>query len=261
MENKEPKITIITVCRNSEKFLAETINSIISQTYQNIEHIVIDGASTDSTLDIIKKYSAHIKNWISEADNGMYEAMNKGLDLASGDYILILNSDDLLANNNTIGDAVFLLGNDRPDYFYGNLIKFKEDKYRKVKLFPVTFKQLLFSTHLTFVPHPCFFISAKLNQLLGGYNSTYKNVSDYDYVLRALSEKRSRGRYLNMYISKFRLHEESTYITNAERIYKERMRVLTTYGYFNEPYFKRVFVYYSLWAYYKIINLGNYYKK
>ena len=261
METKGPKITIITVSRNSEKFLGETIESIINQSYRNIEYIVIDGASTDSTVDIIKRYSSNIDIWISEADTGMYDAMNKGLDRASGDYMLIINSDDLLVNKDTIKDVVEALGNDRPPYFYGNMIKFIGDKRRKVKLFPVTFTQLLLSTHCTFIHHSSFFISSKLNKALDGYDSAYKNVSDYDYILRALKTAKSKGKHLDTFVSKFRLHEQSTYITAEERIYNERQDILKKYGYFEQPYLKRMIVYYSSWIYYKMKNIGNSYKR
>ncbi len=254
------KITIITVCRNSETFLPETIESVINQTYKNIEYIVIDGASTDGTLEIIKQYSSNIDKWLSEADDGMYEAMNKGLKLASGDYILVLNSDDLLADNNTIKNVVNKIGNQRPDYFYGNMIKFEDGKYKKVKLFPVTFIQLLLSTHGTFACHPCFFISKKLNEVLGGYDSSYKNASDYDYILRALSATGGKGKHLDTFISKFRLHENNTYNTVEWRINEERRKILTQYGYFQQSHLKRLFYYYTLWIYYKIINIGHRYK-
>ena len=96
------KISIITVCRNSEQYLNETIESVVQQTYPHIEYIVIDGNSTDNTINIIKKNEANIYKWISEPDNSMYDAINKGLKLATGDYLLILNSDDSLASNSII---------------------------------------------------------------------------------------------------------------------------------------------------------------
>ncbi|HEY5371564.1 MAG TPA: glycosyltransferase family 2 protein [Hanamia sp.] len=258
MKNSGVKITIITVCRNSEKFLAETIESVVNQTYQNIEYIVIDGASTDSTLDIIRKYSSGIYSWLSEVDDSMYVAINKGLQLSTGDYILILNSDDILANYNTIENAVKLIDNHRPDYFCGNLVKLKDGKNKKVKLFPVTFKQLLLSTHATFAAHPCFFISKKLNEQLSGYSLKYKYASDYDYILRALSTNGNKGKYINIDIAKFRIHEDS--ITAGGKIDEERKKILDTYGYYQYSYFSRLFYYYKLWIYYKIINLPNRYK-
>lgn len=258
MENTGTKITIITVCRNSEKFLEDTIGSVLNQTYCNIEYIIIDGASTDSTLDIIKRYSSDIDSWFSETDDSMYAAINKGLRLTTGDYILILNSDDLLANDNTIEVAVNLINKYKSDYFYGNIVKFKDGKNKKVKLFPVTYKQLLLSTHCTFAPHPCFFISARLNKILGGYDQQYKYASDYDYILRAIGSKGSKGRHLNLYVSKFRIHDNS--ISASGKITTERKNILVQHGYYKYSYLVRVFFYYTLWIYYKIINLGHRYK-
>ena len=255
---KSLKISIITVCKNSAAFLDETIKSVTNQTYQNIQYIIIDGNSSDGTVDIIKRHSSKIDFWRSEDDRGMYDAINKGLKFATGDYILILNSDDLLVNDGTIENAVALIDNYRPDYFYGNLVKLKNGKNKKVRLFSVTFKELLLSTHSTFVPHPCFFISKKLNEQLKGYSLKFKYASDYDYILRALGTKWVKGKYIDINISKVRLHENS--ITAGGKIEPERKIILEEHGYFQYSYFSRLFFYYTLWIYYKIINLPNSYK-
>ena len=92
---KNFKISVITVTKNSEKFLEENLQSLKKQSYRNFEHIIIDGQSTDKTIDIIKKYSSEIYYWVSESDNGLYEAMNKGIERSTGDIIGILNSDDI----------------------------------------------------------------------------------------------------------------------------------------------------------------------
>lgn len=252
------KITIITVCKNSADFLDATIKSVTNQTYQNIQYIIIDGNSSDGTIDILRRHASKIEVWVSEDDNGMYDAINKGLKFATGDYVLILNSDDLLVNKSTIQNAVNLMGDNRPDYFYGNLVKIKNGKHKKVRLFPVTFKQLLLSTHGTFVPHPCLFISKKLNEQLKGYSLKYKYASDYDYILRALGTKGVKGKYIDTPISKFRIHENS--ITAGGKIEPERKIILEEHGYFQYSYFSRLFFYYTLWIYYKIINLANSYK-
>lgn len=253
------KITIITVCKNSERFLAETVESVINQTYKNIEYIIIDGKSNDRTIDIIKNYSPRISSWISEEDNGMYEAINKGLAISTGDYILILNSDDVLAANSTIGQVVEQVKGERLDYYYGNMIKSNNGRFKKVKLFPVTFKQLLLSTHGTFAPHPCFFVSAKLDKILGGYDLSFEYASDYDYILRALSLKGVTGKHLGIFISKFRIHDMS--ITASGKIDSERKEILKQHGYFKFSYLTRLYFYYTLWIYYKIINLGERYKE
>lgn len=251
------KVSIITVCKNSESYLTETINSVISQTYPNIEYIIIDGGSSDSTLEIIDRYSDQISMFLSEKDSGMYDAINKGLKMSTGDYILILNSDDLLAKKNTIEEVVKRIRVEKAYYYYGNMIKWKGNHFKKVKLFPVKFKGLLLSTHGTFVPHPCFLISRKLNTVLGGYNLKFKYASDYDYILRALSTK-SKGKYLDIYISKFRIHNNS--ITASGKINEERKTILEQHGYKDYPLLVRMYFYYILWMYYKIINVGHGYK-
>lgn len=256
--SEDLKITIITVCKNSAKFLEETIRSVIDQTHKNIQYIVIDGASTDGTIDIIKKYSAKINYWVSEADKGMYFAINKALLLATGDYILILNSDDVLVDSTTIKNAADVMVKETLDFYHGNMVKLKDGRMKKVKLFPVTFKQLLFSTHCTFAPHPCFFISADLNEALEGYKEEYKYASDYDYILRAMRKKTSKGKHLDMFISNFRIHENS--ISASGKISEERKKILVKHGYYQTSFLIRFTYYYMLWMYYKIINLGHSYK-
>lgn len=252
------KITIITVCKNSGLFLEETINSVIKQTYPNIQYIIIDGNSSDNTVDIIQQYACKIDIWLSEDDAGMYDAINKGLQLATGDYILILNSDDVLVNDGIIKEVADTIRKEKLDYYYGDIIKTKDGRHKKVNLFHVTARQLLMSTHGTFAPHPCFFISARLNKALNGYNTSYKFASDYDYILRALSTKGSKGKHINLYVSKFRVHQNS--ITASGKIDSEREKILQQFGYYQLPFISRMWHYYTLWIYYKIKNIGEKYK-
>src|SRR6185312_7076745 len=111
--------------------------------------------------------------------------------------------------NDTIRQVVEQINIEKLDYYYGNMIRSKDGKHKKVKLFPVNYEQLLLSTHGTFAQHPCFFISSKLNNILGGYDLRYRYASDYDYILRALSTKNIEGKHLNIFISKFRIHNMS----------------------------------------------------
>ena len=116
------KVSIITVTYNSAKYVDDCINSIIRQTYKNIEYIVIDGNSTDGTLDIIKKYSSYITKLVSEEDDGMYDALNKGMQLATGDVVGILNSDDVLAAADVISEIVNCFQQNNVDSLYGDLV-------------------------------------------------------------------------------------------------------------------------------------------
>lgn len=122
MESNRPKITVITVCFNAVRSIEPTIRSVINQTYPCIEYIIIDGNSSDGTLDIIKKYDDRITHWISEPDHGIYDAMNKGVKSATGDYILMMNSGDSFAADDTVEKAVALFDGDA-DVFFGDSIE------------------------------------------------------------------------------------------------------------------------------------------
>ncbi len=115
----KPLITVITVVRNGERFLEQTIRSVVEQTYDTMEYIIVDGASTDGTLDIIKKYEHKIAYWISEPDKGIYDAMNKGIDLATGEWINFMNAGDMFYANDVI-DKVFAPSERRADVLYGD---------------------------------------------------------------------------------------------------------------------------------------------
>ena len=114
-----PLISIITVCLNDGKYLEETIKSVINQTYRNIEYIIIDGGSTDNTIDIIKNYESKIDHWLSEGDKGIYDAMNKGISFAKGKWINFMNAGDTFSKSNTI-EKIFLKKDDKVDFIYGD---------------------------------------------------------------------------------------------------------------------------------------------
>lgn len=118
---QKPLITVITVCRNADRLLELTIQNIASQTYPAIEYIVVDGASTDKTLDVIKKYATNIDRWVSEPDKGIYDAMNKGVRMATGEYCIFMNAGDTFANNDVLS-RIFSKPN-QADVIYGNVIK------------------------------------------------------------------------------------------------------------------------------------------
>ena len=177
-----PLISIITVTLNAVNFLERTIESIISQTYKNIEYIIIDGGSTDNTLNIIKKHEKIIDYWKSEPDKGIYDAMNKGILSAMGEWVYLINSDDYLIDNNVIADVVSYI-NQFPnvDLFYGNAIK----NYSKPNF------KVLFSLDLTEnnlrkgrQPQHQAFVRRDAFLRIGLFDTSYKSSSDFDFYCR-----------------------------------------------------------------------------
>jgi len=181
-----PKITIITVTKNSEKFIERNILSVINQSYKNYEHIIIDGNSSDKTMQIINKYKGKLAKVISEDDEGLYEAMNKGIINATGEIIGILNSDD---------------------YFYENALQIVKDNFKANKNIDFLFGSVHKYTHrygyypwrihFTFNFYPAhsvgFFIKRRAQLKVGLYNTKYKYSADYDLFYRMIVELKMRG--------------------------------------------------------------------
>ena len=199
------KISLITVTFNSEKYLSHCIESVLSQTHQNIEHIIIDGNSTDGTVAIIKQYQHSISSWISEPDKGMYDAINKGLKLATGDVIGILNSDDMLASKDAIASIVKTFEEQNVDSVYGDLEYV--DKQNPNRVFRVwkgkTYSRNLFK--LGWMPgHPTFYIKKSAIDSFGGYENHYHTAADYEFMARYLYKHKISSFYLPKLIVKMR---------------------------------------------------------
>lgn len=187
-----PSISIITVCFNAEKTIENTIKSVLSQSYKNIEYIIIDGASTDHTLSIIHKYQDKISCIISEKDNGLYNAMNKGRQKATGDYVLFLNADDALYSSDTIEEVFHSC--DDADVIYGEAMIInehgKEIGLRSVKT-PHRVPEHLTWKNLRFgmvVSHQAFIIRRSLAL---PYNLQYRVCADIDWMIRCLKQCRT----------------------------------------------------------------------
>jgi len=197
--NGRPKISIITVVYNAESLIEKTILSVIRQTCKSIEFIIVDGASTDNTLQITKKYQPNINRIISEKDNGIYDAMNKGLKAATGDYVLFLNAGDELFDNSTL-DTVFS-NNKNADIYYGNtaVINSNGEILADRRLSPpasLTWKSLKYGMC---VSHQSF-IAKRL--LCDFYNTNYAVAADIDWVINTLKQADVVVN-TNTYISKF----------------------------------------------------------
>jgi glycosyltransferase involved in cell wall biosynthesis len=201
MNQHSPTISIITVVRNGEAFIEHTIQSIVEQTYRNVEYIIIDGNSTDQTVPIIKKYADKIKYWISEKDNGIYDAMNKGIKAATGDWLLFINADDFLVNNTIIEEVAPFLAKSKSQVVYGDVLlvypvgpeKLKGAEWNKVKNH---FRNIRMN-----LSHQGIFHSRALfkNRL---YDTTFKITADYDLLLGYLKD--NDPEYLPLTIAKMR---------------------------------------------------------
>jgi glycosyltransferase involved in cell wall biosynthesis len=168
------KISIITVCYNSENTIERTIKSVLSQNYSNIEYIIVDGDSKDRTIQIIEKYKNSIHHFISEKDEGIYDALNKGISMATGDIIGILNSDDIFSNENIISDiAKVFIEKPQLDSIIGN-IAFINDKEKIVRVYnSKNWKPKRFEYGFM-PPHPSFYCKRELFNKFGGYKKDYK---------------------------------------------------------------------------------------
>ena len=208
------KVSIITVCFNSELTIEETINSVISQTYSNIEYIIIDGKSTDNTHRIIKKYGNRVDLLISEKDNGLYYAMNKGVSLASGDIIGILNSDDLFYSNNTIKNVVkYFIEDEKIKLLYGNIVFFNSSTGNVTRIWKSKTYYKSFFEHGNVPPHPSVFIKKEI-YIKNKFNTNFKIAADYEFLLRLLKKKKILSKYIDENIVKMREGGISTTIKN-----------------------------------------------
>lgn len=192
-----PKISVITVVFNNAHTIEQTIESVASQNYPRIEHIVIDGASTDGTLEIIHRHRERLSAFKSEPDRGMYDAMNKGLALASGDIIGFLNADDVYADSSVLARIARALQNPRVDACYGDLVYVgKSDPTAIVRFWKSRpFKDGLFE--LGWMPaHPTFYARRSVYQQYGGYDLSFRRQSDFDLTLRFLVVHRVASEYI-----------------------------------------------------------------
>lgn len=216
------KISIITVCYNSESTIKDTLESVLKQTYPNYEYLIIDGQSKDNTLNIVKKYEKKFKGklkYISEKDSGLYDAMNKGIHLATGDIIGIINSDDVLASNQVFEKVVKNIKD--YDGVYSNLLMLDETLEKPYRLF----KSKKVSKHLGWaMPHPTLYLKNEVYEKCGNFNLNYRITADFDFMLRIIHSN-LKFRYIDDYFVFMRSGGTSTnglkgYIKNFKESYR-----------------------------------------
>lgn len=183
--DKQPLVSIVTVVFNGAATIERTIRSVIGQSYDNIEYIVIDGGSTDGTIELLKRYGDEIAYWVSERDSGIYSAMNKGLAAATGDIISILNADDYYLDD-TVEKVVRIIDSGA-DIVYGSLLMVDVDGGNPLVLSPLPADELLSKGLQQMpIPHVTFFARKDIYVNTGKFDETFKIAADHDYVVRAL---------------------------------------------------------------------------
>lgn len=223
------KVSIITVAKNSERTIEDTMKSVLGQTYSDIEYIVVDGCSSDRTLDIVKQYEATFNGrmkWISGQDKGIYDAMNKGISIATGDVVGILNSDDYFTSNDVIERMVAAFEDDQLDAVYGD-IHFIHDgepdkciRYYSSKLF-----RRMWLRFGLMPAHPSFYCRREIFEKAGLYKTDYKISSDFEMMVRLFYIHHLRARYLPMDFVTMRTGGASTKnVRSRLQIIKEDVR-------------------------------------
>lgn len=201
----ETKISIITVCKNAENAIERTMLSVVTQSCfnENIEYLIIDGASTDKTTEIIKQYADKYPiKWISEPDSGIYNAMNKGIKLATGDYLLFLNAGDYLVHYNVIKSLMDLFESNKFDLICGNIlyVGVSSEKYGVTKIEDKLDAKFFFKDAL---PHPATFYRKELFEKFGGYDENFKIISDHILNKKLLYDHKVTFKHIDLIVSVF----------------------------------------------------------
>ncbi|MBN9351747.1 MAG: glycosyltransferase [Chitinophagaceae bacterium] len=199
------RVSIITVCLNSEKYLSDCIESVRNQSYHDIEYIVIDGGSTDKTLEIINRNLHVISRFKCEPDRGMYDAINKGIRMATGDIIGVLNSDDIFASADSISNIVDCFQLNETDSVYGDLVYVSPENTESITRFWKGKEFRRFRFKFGWMPaHPTFYIRRDLIQEHGLYENHFYTAADYEFMARYLYRHRCSATYLDEIIVKMR---------------------------------------------------------
>jgi glycosyltransferase involved in cell wall biosynthesis len=223
-----PLVSVITITYNSAKYLDETIRSVVGQDYPRVEYIIVDGGSTDGTLDIVRKYTGKIAKWISEPDRGISDAMNKGIGMSSGDIVGIIHSDDFYADSTVLSRvADVFIRHPEVEALYGIQDYIDPDTGEILLTWgrdadPSEIKKRMY------IPHPTLFVRREVYDAIGLFKLDYRVAMDYEFALRLT--KHTRPRFLNYKIACMRDMGASG--KQFMRVFREVARALTTHGYY-----------------------------
>ena len=232
------KVTIITSCFNRESTIGQTIESVLAQDYPDIEYLIVDGASCDNSLAVIGRYKGRkrIAKVLSEPDNGMYEAINKGISLATGDIVGLLHSDDFFYDEHIISDIVGIFNATGADIVYGNGLYVDAECTDRVVRTWVSGRFRRWKVRLGWLPlHPTVYIRRDVLERCGLYDESYKIASDSDFLVRYLYEHRLHVEYLDKYFVKMRMGGLSTGGASRCQIWAEDVRMYKSHGFWGVP--------------------------
>ena len=221
------KISLITVSYNSAKTIETTFKSVLHQTYSDIEYIVVDGGSTDNTLKIAKKYNEIITLLVSEQDNGLYDAMNKGINLATGDVIGLINSDDLFCDPDALNKVAKIFKKDKKlDSVYADLFYVNQKDINKISRRWVTGVQRKFK-YGWHPAHPTFYVKKSVYDKYGLFDLSFKLAADFEIMLRFLEKFKISTTYLEEPLVKMRLGGETN--KSFKNIYNQNIECLRAF--------------------------------
>lgn len=230
------KVTIITCCYNRANTIRGAIESVLAQDYPNIEYIVIDGASNDGSLEVINEYRDRISVIVSEPDHGMYEAINKGIRLATGDIVALVHSDDFLYDDHVVSDVVKEFERSQADFLYADGLFVDADNTDRVVRNWIGGKYKRGKVKFGWLPlHPTCYIKRSVIELLGQYDETYKMAADTDFLIRYLYEARLQVTYLHRYVVRMRMGGMSTDRSRMKAMWKEDIAIMRKHGFSPVP--------------------------
>lgn len=246
----KPKVSIVTICFNSSKTIADTLTSVKNQSYPNIEHIIVDGLSNDNTMDIVAQHQHSGMVVKSEKDHGLYDALNKGFSMATGDIIGILHSDDYLADTGVIEHLVDLFqANPTCDAVSASVNIYKpENPDKPYRVYNATkFKTWQFRLGMQ-PPHPGFYIKKSAFEKVGYFNSAYKISGDFDWLYRVIVEEKMQVVYSDFSVVSMRDGGISSQGFSSKKLMnRENLRVLKSHGVYSNKlliylkYFFKIF--------------------
>jgi glycosyltransferase involved in cell wall biosynthesis len=229
---KQPSVSIITVCFNSSQTIRDAIESVLSQDYRPIEYIIVDGGSTDGTVDIIGEYRDRIRSFVSEPDRGIYDAMNKGISLATGDVVGILNSDDLYVDSRVVSDLVGAMGRAGVDAAFADLVYVDSSDVGLIRRYYDSSRWSPNRFRFGWMPaHPTLFVKRERYECCGLFSLDYRIAADFEFLVRLFYRTGASYTHVARPVVKMRMGGMSTRgLRQSWTINREIVRACRTNG-------------------------------